>query len=164
MRSEALFINGVYEDVLWDILKIQSALPEQILLLQPYSGRVMVKLRDNPPTIESPMGLFLSITTDLATVRYTAEIVGWDNKRTLSDSKRHVLNRIIYCLQPTEGGVYDASRTGEGKSVNLLHVRRLQRLESPFSVERLIKVSDGESVSAGRTTAGGWAYVRSDAA
>lgn len=159
MGSEGLFLNGVYQDVLRDILKIQSVLPEQILFLQPYSSRAMLKLRDDPPTIESPMRLFLSTTTDLATVRYAAEIVGWDDKRTLSDSKRHVLNRIIYCLQPTEGGVYDASRTAEGKSVNLLHVRRVQRLESAFSVERLIKVSDGKPVSPGRTTAGGWVYV-----
>jgi len=163
MRSEALFINGAYEDVLRDILEIQSVLPEQILFLQPYSGRAMVRLRDDPPTIESPMRLFLSTTTDLATVQYTAEIVGWDDKRALSDRKRHILNRIIYCLQQTEGGVYDASRTDEGESVNLLHVRRLQRFESPFSVEHLIKISDGKPVSAGRTTAGGWAYVRNDA-
>jgi len=119
MRSEALFINGVYEDVLQDILEIQSVLPEQILFLQPYSGRAMVRLRDDPPTIESPMRLFLSTTADLATVSYRAEIVGWDDKRKLLDRKRHILNGIIRCLQPNEGGVFDASRTDEGESVNL---------------------------------------------
>ncbi len=164
MRSEALFINGVYETVLEEILQIQSVLPEQILFLQPFSGRVMRKLRDQRPTVESPMRLFLSVTTDLATVRYAAEIVGWDDKRVLSDAKRHALNRIIRPLQPNEGELYDASPTGDGKSVNLLHIRRLQRLEPPFSVERLVKSSDGNSVSAGRTTAGGWVYVKSDAA
>ena len=164
MRSEALFLNGVYEEVLRDILRIQSVLPEQILFLQPYSGRPMVRLRDNPPTVESPMRLFLSTTTDLATVSYMAEIVGWDDKRMLSDKKRRVLNRIIYCLQPTEDGVYDASRAGDGRSVNLLHVRRLQKVEPPFGVERLIKINDGRPLSAGRTTAGGWAYVKSEPA
>ncbi len=164
MRSEALFLNGIYEDVLQEMLKIQSVLPEQILFLQPYSGSAMAKLRDDPPTIDLPMRLFASTTTDLATVSYTAEIVGWDYKRALPYEKRHALNRIIYCLQPGEGGVYDSSPSGDGTSANLLHVRRLQRLAIPFPVNKLIKTSDGKPVSAGRTTAGGWAYVRSEPA
>jgi len=31
MRSQALFINGIFESVLQDILTVQSQLPEQIL-------------------------------------------------------------------------------------------------------------------------------------
>jgi len=160
MRAEALFINGVFEEVLREILKVQSVVPEQILFLQPYAGSAIAKLRDEPPTTESPMRLFLSTTDSLATVSYEAEIVGWDDKRTLTDKKRQVLNRIIYCLQPDEGGLYDASRAGEGKSVNLLHVRRLHKLNPPSSVDHLVKTGDSEPLSTGRTTAGGWAYVR----
>ena len=33
MRAEALFINGVFEEVLREILKVQSVVPEQILFL-----------------------------------------------------------------------------------------------------------------------------------
>ena len=164
MTLEALFINGVFDSVLQEILKIQSELPEQILFLQPYSSRPMRELRDRPPTAESPMQLFLSLPTDLASVHYTAEFVGWDDKRALSDRKRHTLNRIIRALQPNEGGLYDASPTGDRKSVNLLYIRRLQRLEPPFPVGHLIKTSDGKPLSSGRTTAGGWAYVKRKAA
>lgn len=159
MRSEALFINGIFEDVLTDILKIQGVLPEMILFLQPYAGKVMVKLRDDPPTVDNPMRLYLSITTDLPTVRYTAEIVGWDDKRDLSDEKRRVLTRILDSLQPGEEGVYNASPTGDGVSINLLHIRRVVKLSSPFNVSLLNKVKDGTPVSPGRTTSGGWAYV-----
>ena len=122
----------------------------------------MAKLRDEPPSPESPMRHYLSVTTALATVRYEAEIVGWDDKRALSPAKRHVLNRIIYCLQPGEGGVYDASRSNEGRSVNLLHVRRLRKLKKPFRVDRLVKSSDGKAVSPNRATAGGWSYIKGD--
>jgi 5-methylcytosine-specific restriction protein A len=160
MTSEALFINGVFDSVLQEILQTQSELPEQILFLQPYSSRPMRKLRDRPPTTESPMWLFLSLSTDLAIIHYTAKIVGWDDKRTLSERKRCTVNRIIKALQPNEGGLYDASPTGDGKSVNLLHIRQLRRFEPPFPVGCLIKTSDGEPLSSGRTTAGGWAYVK----
>ncbi len=160
MRSEALFINGVFKGVLEDILLIQSEVPDAILFLQPYSGSAITRLRDDPPSSEAPMRIFLSTTSALSTVRYEGEIVGWDDKRTLSPGKRHVLSRLIYCLQPTEGGVYDASRSSAGKSVNLLHVRRLSKLKSPFRVDRLVKISDGRPVSANRTTSGGWSYVR----
>ena len=36
MKPNGVFVNGVYEDVLIEILEIQSELPEQILFLQPY--------------------------------------------------------------------------------------------------------------------------------
>lgn len=49
-----------------------------------------------------------------------------------------------------------------GRSVNLLHVRRVRHLRRPFSVARLIKTEDGESVSDQRTVPGGWTYVKSD--
>jgi len=160
MRSQALFINGVFEGVLDEILEIQSQLPEQIMFLQPFAGKPMVELRNDPPTVDSPMTLFLSVTSDLATVSHAAEIVGWDDKRELSVEKRNVLNRLLYCLQPGEGGLYDAARTDEGKSVNLLHIRRLSKLPSPFGVERLLKTSDGKPVSPNRSTSGGWSYVR----
>jgi hypothetical protein len=162
MRTEAVFINGVYEAVLKEILGIQAALPEHILFLQPYSGDPIVHLRDDPPRVEDPVRLFLSVTTDLPTVRYEAEIVGWDDKRHLPKERSHAISRLIWCLQPGEGGLYDASRVEGSPSVNLLHIRRLLELQKPFSVSRLIKTVDGQPVSAGRTTSGGWIYVRAE--
>lgn len=75
MALEALFINGVYEGVLEEIMQVQEVLPEQILFLQPYKSQIMVDLEIFPPTINDPMTLFLSTTTDLPTVRYQAQIV-----------------------------------------------------------------------------------------
>ena len=159
MRNEALFLNGVYKDVLRDILAVQAHLPEQIMYLQPHSGQRIVHLAENPPTVGDPVRLFASLTSDLATVHYVGEIVGWDDKRILEEDKLHVLNRLIYLLQPTEGGVYKKAKPGGSDCVNLLYVRRLRELSKPFSVAELIKVDTGEPVSTQRTTSGGWAYV-----
>jgi len=162
IKSEALFINGVYESALQEILQVQSVLPEQILFLQPYSGKSIAKLQNGSPTVEAPMRLFLSTTQDLATVRYEAEIVYWDDKRTMSEAKRRLVNDLLEKFQPNEGGLYNASRGESGKSVNLLHIRRLQLLSPPYSVEQLTKTSDGEPLSSNRTRAGGWAYIKLD--
>jgi len=157
MRDEALFINGIWEDVLQDILAIQTHLPEQILYLQPYSGSRIVHLAENPPTINDPVRLFASVTDDLARVHYVGEIVGWDDKRKLADQKRRLLNRIVYSFQWTEDGVY--METGGVECVNLLYVRRLRRLSKPFSVAELTLTSTGHPHSTARSTAGGWSYV-----
>ncbi len=159
MRDEALFLNGVFEAVLAEILEVQEQLPEQIMFLQPHSSRAIVNLRELPPTLDDPVQLLISTTTELPTVQYTAEIVGWDDKLSLSDEKRHVLSRIIWTLQPREGGLYDLSKVPNAKSANLLHVRRLRKLQEPFEVSRLVKTNDGTPVSPDRTTAGGWSYV-----
>lgn len=162
MTREALFLNGVYEQNLREILEIQEELPEHIMYLQPYSGGAIVHLRDNPPTVDAPIPLVLSVTTDLPTIRYAAEIVGWDDKRQLSASKRRILNHVIGALQPTDKELYDASRAGDGESVNLLYIRRLRQLSQPFSVRELVKSEDGQPVSDRRTTAGMWTYIRAD--
>lgn len=160
MKPEALFINGVFDYVLEEILRIQSVLPEQILYLQPHSSRTMTKLRNDPPTIDDPMQLFLSTTIDLGNVCYKAEIVGWNDKRKLPKKKHRILNEIIAALQPIEGDLYNLSNVEGGESANLLYIRRLQRLAVPFSVSKLRKSSDGEPLSTARTTAGGWSYVK----
>lgn len=131
MRAEALFINGVYRTVLEEILQIQTELPEHIMYLQPYSGGAIAHLRDDPPSIDEPMLLVLSVTDDLATIHYAADIVGWDDKTRLSAAKRRVLNRVIGALQPGEKELYDASEATDGRSVNLLYVRHVRRLHKP---------------------------------
>jgi hypothetical protein len=160
MRKEAVFLNGVYEDVLREILLIQEELPEHVMYLQPYSAEAIVHLREEPPTPEQPVRLYISVTDDLPTIKYTAEIVGWDDKTRMSKNKHRVLSRVVWTLQPNETGLYDASHVEGKQSINLLHVRRMQRLKKPFSVSKLIKTSDGEPVSNGRTTAGRWTYVK----
>lgn len=159
MGSDVLFLNGVYEAVLKEILKVQQVLPEQIMFLQPYKNEAIAQLRDNPPSVDAPMRLLMSLTTDLPTIHYMAEIVGWDDKRTLSGDRQRVLNRLVYTLQPDEGGLYDASGAVTGESVNLIHVRRARRIRTPFSVSQLVNVTDGQRLSDKRTTSGGWVYV-----
>jgi hypothetical protein len=157
--GRALFINGVFESVLEEILAVQSVLPYYPMFLQPHANSVMVQLRDNPPTYAAPMQLFLSTTSELSRIVYRAKIVAWDDKRQLPPEKHAQLDRIIKLLQPGEGGLYDQAQSGSGESVNLLTIRHLRRLRKERSVAELRKLSDGEAVSTGRTTAGGWSYV-----
>lgn len=160
MRAMALFLNGVYEGVLREVLEVQGVLQEHIMFLQPHKGEAIAKLREAPPSVDDPMLLLMSLTTDLPNVHYVAEIVGWDDKRAIPEQKRHVVSRLIWTLQPNEGGIYDASRAEGKESVNLLHIRRLRRLATPVNVTRLVNVADGKPLSDGRTTAGGWIYVK----
>lgn len=135
MRSEALFLNGVYKSILEEILAVQAELPEQIMFLQPFKSMAIARLRDSLPSVDDPMRLVISLTSDLPTVRYTAEIVGWDDKRLLPGTPRHsVLNRLITTLQPNEGGLYDQSHAEDGVSVNLLHIRRLRALRGLMEI------------------------------
>ena len=157
MRKHALFLNGVYEDVLNDILAVHSHLPEQILFLQPYSSGRIKELAENPPSVDDPVRVLMSITTDLNRVHFIGEIVGWSDKSKLNEQELMVINRIIYMFQRTEPGVY--MQVGKIKCKNLLLVRRLRRLSRPFSVEKLIKISTDEALSPERTTSGGWSYV-----
>ena len=161
MREEALFLNGVFDNVLREILLIQEELPEHVMYMQPYSSEAIVHLRDHPPTPEHPVRLYISVTKDLPLVKYAAEIVGWDDKTGMSEDKRKVLRRVISTLQPDQTGLYDASQVEGRRSVNLLYVRRVQKLmKKSFNVSKLIKTSNGQPVSTGRTTAGGWTYVK----
>lgn len=154
----ALFVNGVYEAVLEEIIAIQSELPEHIMFLQPHATKRIVKLHDAPPSIDSPITLYASTTDDLSSVQYEAEIVGYDDKRQLDDKRERVLNRLIWTLQPREGGLYRLRDDGNDY-VNLLHVRRMRKLDRPHSVSVLQNVKDNEPLAEGRSTSGGWVYV-----
>ena len=161
MHDEAIFWNGVYERVLDNIYIIQKYLPEQILFLQPYSSERVVYLAESPPSVNDPVRLLISLTTDLSNVHFTCEIVGWDNKQLINGQKLEVLNKIIYSLQwPGEPGVYENIDNSQVKPLNLLYVRRMRKFNSPFSVEELKKSSSGESLSTERTTSGGWTYIK----
>jgi 5-methylcytosine-specific restriction enzyme A len=129
------------------------------MFLQPYARDAIVRLRDSPPSLVDPVELYLSTTDDLSTVRYSAEIVGWEDKSQIPDGRRRVITRLIYVLQPTEAGLYNNSGDGSGQSTNLLHIRRLRRVAQPFGVEKMTKTSDRTPVSPNRSTSGGWSYV-----
>jgi hypothetical protein len=164
MSDWALFINGIYRSVLDEIRSTQSQHPEMTLFLQPYSSSPIARLRDNMPSPESPVTLYASTTNKLDTVSYTAEIVGWENKLTMTPARRQEVNATLKTFQPGEGEgddrLYNASSTPGSPSLNLLHIRRMVKLDAPFSVAELIKVSDGKPLSTNRSRSGGHSYVR----
>jgi 5-methylcytosine-specific restriction protein A len=159
--KQALFLNGVFEAVLEEIIAAQDINPGLASYMQPYKGHVIQLLKKSKPSESDPISIYISATTSLHLVSYTAEIVGWDDKRELfKDSKRlETLRKHIRDNQPSEVDIYAYS--GEDKSklcVNLLTIRNLRKIANPFSVSNLIKQSDNKPYKP-RTQAGGWSAV-----
>jgi 5-methylcytosine-specific restriction endonuclease McrA len=101
--------------------------------------------------------LYLSSTADLAVVAYRAVIVNWQDKRELTKKQHAELNARVARDQPDEGSVY-LEMNGK-PCVNLLTVVGMERLQAPFPVGVLTKVSNGEPLGL-RTRSGGWSEVR----
>ena len=160
MTLQGLFIRGIFSSVLEEIQGTHLELPDQTLYLQPFSGDAIAMLRDTPPTIGSPIRLYVSTSEDPATVSYTADIVGWEDKTRLTQSRRREIEETIHKFQPGEECLYDNSNTPGKPSLNLVHIRRLVELSSPFSVTNLIKLSDGKPYSPKKESPGGWSRVR----
>lgn len=155
--NTALFINGIYDAVLADILAAQDA-GEPESFLQPYSGSIVRMLKEKSPSSESPVRLYVSTTEKLSNICYTAEIIGWEDKRQLSESRRQKVLRYLERFQPKECDLFRGDELGEGKAVNLITVRNLRSLETLPPTGFLIKQSDGLPLKK-RTRAGGWSEV-----
>ena len=102
MRTEALYINGVWGNILDEIVTIQERLPHEILFLQPLSSAPIVYLRDNRPAGSDPVQLFVSTTRDLQNVCYQAEIVGWEDKTVMSPDRREFVEARLRQYQEEE--------------------------------------------------------------
>jgi 5-methylcytosine-specific restriction enzyme A len=152
----ALYLNGVFETVLNEILIVQEKQPELICYLQPYTPKKIAGLEELPPTPERPMRLYISTTGNLEQVTYHAELVGWRDKQVIPADELEKLNEHIQRFQPKEEGIYQEHQGKPCK--NLLFIRSLERLRHPFPVGRLIKISDGQSYKT-RSQAGGWSSV-----
>ena len=166
MPEVSLFMNGIYHEVLETILESQLAAPEETFYLQPWTGTAIKMLRENTPTLQAPVTLYASVTGDLNKVAYTAEVVGWEDKTRMTVARRAQVTEALIKYQPGEGAtedapasLYNASGTPGSPSINLIHIRRLFKYDPPFSVSRLIKVSDGYSLADNRARGGGWSYV-----
>lgn len=166
MPEVALFINGIYRSVLEEIRETQSEFPDCTLFLQPYSGDTIRMLQKDVPSPEAPVTLYASTTDDLSNISYVAEIVGWEDKTVMSPARRQEVNDLIQRYQPGErldpeepAGLYNASRNPARPSKNLLHIRRMVKLDAPFSVGQLIKSSNNKPHSTNRTTPGRWVPV-----
>ncbi|MXZ90109.1 MAG: hypothetical protein F4W95_00865 [Chloroflexi bacterium] len=162
MRDYALFINGIYQEVLDDIVTAQSANPRLPLYLQPYHESAIAKFREHPPSESDTVRLYASITTDLNRVHYACDVVGWRDKTAINAEGRSFIERELELYQPTEEGLYglpgDDHFEERGLCTNLLIVMRMQKIPQPLPVEQLIKTSDNTPLGR-RTTSGGWSYV-----
>lgn len=161
MSEWALFINGIFDGVLKDVASEHSRNPERTLFLQPFTGGVIKRLKDNIPSPEVPVTLYASITKDLHNICYQGEVVGWEDKESITAGRLQELEAIFVQYQPSEkGNDPDGLGIPRNPGRNLIHVRRMVKLEAPFSVGELIKLSDGKPLSTNRTRAGGYSYVR----
>ena len=158
-RPYALFMNGIYKEVLDDIIRAQSKDPGLQLYLQPYSGSAIARLRDDPPDLSNPVQLYASITDDLPRVHYTANVIRWEDKTQIGPFRKDLIERRLQQYQPTEEGLYNAAGEGDGTSLNLLTVVQVTKIEYPFDIRLLVKIEDGEPLSPNRNRSGGWSYV-----
>ena len=165
MPEVALFMNGIYSEVLETILESQLTAPEETFYLQPFTGTAIKMLREKTPSPAAPITLYASVTGDLNKVAYTAQVVGWEDKTRMTAGRRAQVTEALIKRQPGEGAtedapasLYDGSGTPGKPSINLIHIRRLFKYDPPFSVSRLIKV-DGYALADNRTRGGGWSYV-----
>ncbi len=151
-----LYMNGVYKNVLVQISKAHEQTPNLILYMQPHRKYYISRLKDDPPTENAPIQMWISTTDDLGHVSYSAEIVGWDDKMNMSEHEKAHVRSIVDAHQSIEKGMIDDP---ERWGVNLLHVRRVTKLSTPIPVSRFIKVIDGTPLKT-RTQSGGHSYVR----
>ena len=154
----ALFLNGVYESVLDEILNSQSNHGQEVNFLQPYKGEQIVLLRENVPTSSNPTRLYLSTTDNLSQICYTAEIIGWEDKRQLPESRYDELKTQFRKYQPDEAEHFKGEKGLEGKAINLISIRSLRKLDTLYSTSILKKVSDNLPLKK-RTQSGGWSPV-----
>ena len=160
MRGVALFLNGVYESVLEEIINNQERAPGGVLYLQPYKGQRIAELHKARPTSYDSVRLYISVSTPRNQVAYTAEIIGYNDKREMTNDQR---SQVLATQEEFQKGEkYDDDYMMNIPSmVNLLHVRGMHKLERPFNASELIKVSDDKPLSMNRSRSGGWSYVYS---
>lgn len=156
--ATALFINGIHERVLTDILDAQAR-GAACSYLQPHKRKAIRMLREHPPNPERPVRLYASTTRNLSRVEFTAEIIAWENKDVLSVARRRRVEQHLETYQLGELELFQG-RERDG-AINLLTIRNLRRLDSPESATALRKASDGQPLKP-RTRAGGWSEVHDE--
>ncbi len=154
---KSLFLNGVYESVLEEILEAQKEYPNKIFYLQPYSSHTIRLLADNAPSEKKPIPLYISTTTDLDKICFEAKVVGWENKQELSQVRLDELNKHIKQYQPNEEEIY--LKVGDSECINLISICDLNRLPNKYSVKNLIKTGNDEPLKP-RAQPGKWSYVK----
>ncbi|MBC8213102.1 MAG: HNH endonuclease [Candidatus Marinimicrobia bacterium] len=147
----ALYINGIFESVLTEIVTAQKNNDNLICYLQPYKSHKINWKNSVLPTEQNPITLYISTTDSLPIVTYKAKIVGWENKNEINEARREFLDNHIMKFQKGETEIYE-------KGVNLISIIELQKVQIPLSVQNFTKIDDNKPLKT-RTRAGGWSYV-----
>jgi 5-methylcytosine-specific restriction enzyme A len=140
--TPSLFINGIYDSVLQEILDAQATQGGGISYLQPYKGGIIRMLQKNAPSPGEPIRLYISTTTNRNNICYTAEIIGWEDKRELSDHRRSTIAEHLHKLQQNEVNLFQSTEAVGKKAVNIITIRDLRKLDTLYSTSLLIKTSD----------------------
>lgn len=157
--ADALYLNGVFEEVFAPILEAQETNGGGAYFLQPYTDRSIALLRDYPPSQDAPVRLYASTTNNLNNVVYSAEITRWEDKRNISGSRKEEVLAQLKRWQEKEVELFLGTGHAGQASVNLITVRSLRRLKNLYASSVLTKTSDGQPLKP-RTRAGNWSYVR----
>src|ERR1039458_1985627 len=154
--ATAIVLNGVFEDVLLEILAGQAKAPSKPHFLQPYSGGKITLLAKEPPTESSPRTLYLSVTRALDQISYHAKIVGWRDKREIGSVELQALNQEIKERQPGEKEMI--YRTGQGGKpcVNLISIVQLAKFPQPIAASCFLKVRRSEERRVGKECRSRW--------
>ncbi len=153
----ALYINGIYETVLTEIVDAQKKNDNLLCYLQPYSPYKINWKKSVIPTPQNPISLYISTTSSLPIVSYKAKIIGWENKNDINKKRMILLNKHIKEFQPKETEIYLTVDDGK-KCINLISVIELTKLQIPIPVQNFLKIDDNLPLKT-RTRSGGWSYV-----
>ena len=149
MTDTAVFLAGNFKANLEEICEAQSQNPDVICWIQPAVDSPIAYLRANNPSEDDPVILYASVSDDLEHVHFTAEIVGWHDKRKITTEKLEAIKRKSKELQPSEQDAFD-------RGVNLIAVRRMRQVKPLLPVCKLTKVRDGTPLRSMRSR---WSYV-----
>ena len=156
-RKQAVFLNGVFDAVLEEIMEAQKKNPGMVFYLQPHSTRVLQYLAKAVPSEDNTIQLYISTTRTLDKVCYIADVIRWEDKQEIPEERLTKLNKHILEYQPGEEEIYLETNKG-GLYKNLISIVNLKRIPNQFSVLNLIKVSDNTPYKP-RSRAGNWGYV-----
>ena len=155
MRDAALMMYGLYADKMNTMIKAQRKVPGETFYVQPRSLSRIAGFLPRGPLVDPPTVLYASTTKKLVEVSYRADIVDWRDKRCMAPDGEE-FKRIDESIRKWKynSGILDVEEWG----VNLIFIRNVVRLPTPFSVDKLIKIKDGRPLSTNRKSPG-WAYV-----
>lgn len=155
---KTLFLNGVYDSILEEILKSQQKRQNENFL-QPYKQNIIQMLKKTQPSNENPVLLYISTTDNFKKVTYQAEIISWYDKQELSSEQLKSFNAQIKEYQPKEIDIY-LEKEDNGKIIqckNLLIIRNLTKIPS-FPIAELVNLSNRKALE-NRTQFGEWSEV-----